>query len=73
MPSILIVDDEEDIRELIAVNLLREENYQLLEAVNGLDALEMAKKERPDLVILDLMLPGIPKRLVENCQKRDAP
>ena len=40
MPSILIVDDEEDIRELIAVNLLREENYKLTEAVNGLDALE---------------------------------
>ncbi|MCB1204065.1 MAG: response regulator [Verrucomicrobiae bacterium] len=59
MPSILIVDDEEDIRELIAMNLLREEDYKLLEAVNGLEALKMAKELRPDLIILDLMLPGM--------------
>lgn len=57
MPTILIVDDEEDIRELIAVNLLREENYKLIEAVNGLEALDFAKKQKPDLIILDLMLP----------------
>lgn len=57
MPSILIVDDEEDIRELIAINLLREEKYSLLEAVNGLEALHLAKTKRPDLIILDLMLP----------------
>jgi two-component system phosphate regulon response regulator PhoB len=59
MPSILIVDDEDDIRELIAVNLLREEDYKLLEAANGLEALEQARKQRPDLIILDLMLPGM--------------
>ena len=57
MPTILIVDDEEDIRELIAVNLLREENYRLIEAENGLQAVKMAKAEKPDLIILDLMLP----------------
>lgn len=57
MPKILIVDDEEDIRELIAVNLMREEQYQLLEAADGLEALRQANDERPDLVILDLMLP----------------
>jgi two-component system phosphate regulon response regulator PhoB len=57
MPSILIVDDEEDIRELIAVNLKREENYKLLEAVTGLEALLLARNARPDLIILDLMLP----------------
>ena len=43
MPTILIVDDEEDIRELIAVNLMREESYKLVEAENGLEALKMAK------------------------------
>jgi two-component system phosphate regulon response regulator PhoB len=57
MPTILIVDDEEDIRELIAVNLMREENYKLLEASNGLEAVALAKSGRPDLIILDLMLP----------------
>lgn len=57
MPKILIVDDEEDIRELIAVNLMREEAYQLVEAEDGLEALRQANDERPDLIILDLMLP----------------
>jgi len=57
MPTILIVDDEEDIRELIAVSLMREEDYKLLEAVNGLEALQLAKSGRPDIIILDLMLP----------------
>lgn len=71
MPKILIVDDEEDIRELIAVNLMREEQYQLIEAADGLEALRRAKDERPDLVILDLMLPHMDgltvyKKLREN-------
>ncbi len=57
MPTILIVDDEEDIRELIVVNLMREEDYKLLEAVNGLEALQLAKTKKPDAIILDLMLP----------------
>lgn len=57
MPTILIVDDEDDIRELIAVNLMREENYKLLEAKDGLEAIDLAKKQKPDLIILDLMLP----------------
>ncbi|MDA8634400.1 response regulator transcription factor [bacterium] len=57
MPTILIVDDEKDIRELIAMNLMREEAYQILEAEDGLQALRQAKNERPDLIILDLMLP----------------
>lgn len=59
MPTILIVDDEEDIRELIAVNLMREEDYKLLEAVDGLEALKLAKSGRPDLILLDIMLPSM--------------
>ncbi len=57
MPTILIVDDEDDIRELIAVNLRREGDYKLLEAADGLEALRQAKSGRPDLIVLDLMLP----------------
>ena len=57
MPTNLIVDDEEDIRELIAVNLMREEDYKLIEAVTGLEALHFARSSKPDLIILDLMLP----------------
>jgi two-component system phosphate regulon response regulator PhoB len=57
MPTILIVDDEEDIRELIAMNLARDDRYEILEAGGGLEGLKLAKKRRPDLIILDLMLP----------------
>lgn len=57
MPTILIVDDEEDIRELIAMNLKRDDRYEFIEAGGGLEALKLARKRRPDLIILDLMLP----------------
>ncbi|MCG8602898.1 MAG: response regulator transcription factor [Verrucomicrobiales bacterium] len=78
MPKILIVDDEEDIRELIAVNLMREENYQLIEAEDGLEALRQANDERPDLIILDLMLPQMDgltvyKNLRENAITQKIP
>ena len=56
MPKILIVDDEEDIRELIAINLMRE-GYQTVHAADGLTAIKLAKSEAPDLIVLDLMLP----------------
>jgi two-component system alkaline phosphatase synthesis response regulator PhoP len=55
---ILIVDDEEDILELLSVNLKRE-GYEVLRAENGEDAVSLASAEKPDLVILDLMLPGV--------------
>lgn len=78
MPKILIVDDEEDIRELVAVNLMREENYQLVEAEDGLEALRKANDERPDLIILDLMLPQMDgltvyKNLRENAITQKIP
>lgn len=56
--SILIVDDEAAIRELLKFNL-QKEGYHVLEAETGPDGLVIAKTEKPDLVILDLMLPGI--------------
>ncbi len=55
---ILIVDDERDIVELVRFNLKRE-GYQTLVAFSGEEALSMASKDLPDLVVLDLMLPGI--------------
>jgi len=56
--KILIVDDEEDILELLSVNLKRD-GYEVLRAVNGEDAVSLASAEKPDLVILDLMLPSV--------------
>src|SRR3954467_4962039 len=55
---VLVVDDEKDLVDLITYNLGRN-GYDFLAAYNGNDALEIAQRERPDLIILDLMLPGI--------------
>jgi two-component system alkaline phosphatase synthesis response regulator PhoP len=57
-PTILVVDDEEDIIELVELNLSRE-GYKVLACGTGEQALEMAGSKLPDLMILDLMLPGI--------------
>ncbi|MFA6221037.1 MAG: response regulator transcription factor [Desulfomonilaceae bacterium] len=54
---ILVVDDEEDILELVRYNLTKE-NFQVISATTGEDALDKLKKESFDLILLDLMLPG---------------
>jgi len=56
--TILVVDDEEDIVELVKLNLARE-GYEVIAAETGEEALELAKRKQPALVVLDLMLPGI--------------
>ena len=54
---ILVVDDEPDITALVAYHLAKE-GYRVATAGTGADALRSAREERPDLVVLDLMLPG---------------
>ncbi|MDP2663599.1 MAG: response regulator transcription factor [Dehalococcoidia bacterium] len=56
--KILVVDDEARIVELVQVYLERD-GFLVLAARDGIEALEVARRERPDLVILDLMLPGM--------------
>ncbi|MGH8622759.1 MAG: response regulator [Burkholderiales bacterium] len=56
-PRILVVDDEPDITALVAYHLAKE-GYRVTTAGTGADALRAAREERPDLVVLDLMLPG---------------
>jgi two-component system phosphate regulon response regulator PhoB len=56
--SILIVEDEKDIVDLIAYHL-KQSGFSVLTALDGPSGLEIAKKNRPSLVILDLMLPGM--------------
>lgn len=56
--TILIVDDEEDILELIKFNL-KGEGYNILQAMTGEEGIKIAKQSGPDLMVLDLMLPGI--------------
>ena len=60
MPSkkILVVEDEPDIRKLVHYNLTQE-RFKVVEAEDGEKALRAIQRERPDLIILDLMLPGV--------------
>jgi two-component system alkaline phosphatase synthesis response regulator PhoP len=55
---IVVIDDEEDIRELIRYNLSKD-GFAVACAVSGEEGVELVQREKPDLVILDLMLPGI--------------
>jgi CheY-like chemotaxis protein len=56
--KILVADDEKDIRKLIAF-VLQKNGYQVLEAINGAQALQVAYDQKPDIVLLDLMMPQI--------------
>tara|TARA_B000000565_G_scaffold35485_1_gene23627 strand:+ start:10223 stop:10885 length:663 start_codon:yes stop_codon:yes gene_type:complete len=69
--KILIVDDEKDILEFLSYNL-RKEGFEILTANNGQEGLEMATKEVPDLIILDVMMPEMDG--IEACEKiRETP
>jgi two-component system phosphate regulon response regulator PhoB len=57
MHKILVIEDERDIADLIGFNLQRA-GYSVIKAHDGLTGTEVAMKERPDLIVLDLMLPG---------------
>ena len=54
--TILIVEDEKNIVDILRFNLQRE-GYRTVEAYDGADGLEKARKENPDLILLDVMLP----------------
>lgn len=57
--KILVVEDDEDIRNLIVFNLGLENLYDILQAGTGEEAVGIIQRQMPDLVILDIMLPGI--------------
>jgi two-component system, OmpR family, phosphate regulon response regulator PhoB len=70
MQRILIVEDEHDIADLIGFNLQRA-GYAVLKAHDGISGTDVALHERPDLVILDLMLPGRDGYAVFRALRRD--
>jgi two-component system, OmpR family, alkaline phosphatase synthesis response regulator PhoP len=70
-PHILVVDDEEDISELVRYNL-RSEGYLVSCASSGEDALRLIRKDGVDLVVLDLMLPGMSGIKVAETLRSDA-
>jgi len=64
--KVLVVDDEEDILDLLVYNL-EKEGYHTVKAMDGDTAVEVAKAERPDLIILDIMMPRMDG--IEACTK----
>ena len=58
MKTILVIEDEKDLAELIAFNL-EKEGYRPVVALDGVAGLEAARGNPPDLILLDLMLPGL--------------
>lgn len=58
LAKILVVDDEPAVTDLLAYNL-RKANYEVLTAADGREALDLAGEAQPDLILLDLMLPGV--------------
>ncbi|MEN9285247.1 MAG: hypothetical protein RLZZ179_2740 [Verrucomicrobiota bacterium] len=58
MHTVLVVDDETDILELVAFNLERQQ-YKVLTAGDGISAVKIAREKIPDLIVLDVMLPGL--------------
>lgn len=77
VPKILVVDDEPDMVEAIEVCLVHE-GYEVLTAQNGLEGLEAAQSQDPDLVVLDVMMPGengyrVARSIRENEESRPRP
>ncbi|MBE9508289.1 MAG: response regulator [Chloroflexi bacterium] len=77
MTKILVAEDERDIRELIGFTL-RFAGFEVVLAVNGIEAIEQAPLEQPDLIVLDVRMPKMTgyevcRRLKENPETSDIP
>lgn len=64
--KILLVDDEEDILDLLEYNL-EKEGYEIIRAMNGNQAIEVAQKELPDMILMDVMMPDLDG--IEACRR----
>ena len=57
MPKILVAEDETDIRELVAYSLVNIGGFEVIKAKNGLEAVDLARAELPDLILMDVRMP----------------
>ena len=71
MTKILIVDDEKDIVEALSF-MLQAKGYEIISAYDGEEGLKLAKEEKPDLIILDVMMPKINGYKICRLLKYDA-
>ena len=77
LQTVMVVEDFEDNRFMMR-RLLEMSGYQVLEAINGEEAVEIAKRERPDLILMDLSLPlldglAATRRIRQEAELRDVP
>ena len=77
MPKVMVVDDENDVVELIKF-MLEKDGHEIVTASNGRECLEKVEGEKPDLIILDIMMPEIDgytvnTRLQEKDETRSIP
>ncbi|MCH8567306.1 MAG: response regulator [Balneolales bacterium] len=75
--TILVVDDEEDLLEFISYNLSKE-GYSVLTSENGREGLKLAREHKPDLILLDIMMPDITgievcRHLKQDSELKDTP
>jgi len=71
MPTILVVDDQPSVVRSVSVTLERWGDYDILEAADGETALALARQHHPDMVILDVMMPGMDGFQVLDALKAD--
>lgn len=77
MTKILLVDDEPDI-VIVSKMVLEKEGYEVIVAKNGEQCMNMLEKDRPDLILLDIMLPGLDgweicKKIKKDATTKDIP
>lgn len=68
--TVLVVDDEKEIVQLLSMRLVNN-GYDVLKAYNGREALNIAKKEKPDLIVLDILMPEMDGSKVASLLKED--
>ncbi len=71
MARVLVIEDEPDLQQVLEYNL-RQEGHEVLQALHGSDGLRLARERRPELILLDLMLPDLTGTDVCKSLKRDA-
>ena len=78
MARILIAEDERDIRELVTISLRGLGGFDVTQAANGAEAVERARAEHPDLILMDVRMPNMTgyeacRRLKESAETKDIP
>ena len=66
---ILVIDDEAEVRRSVGM-ILRYDDYEVIEASSGPEGIALAEKEVPDLVFLDIKMPGMDSRCCRSCGPR---